>query len=85
MTLAVEVALSAAEISLDVSLDAGISTVEVASPSPYAVEVDLTLPGPQGPKGDQGDAGEQGAPGITVSTTAPLNPQINDLWLQLPP
>ena len=28
--------------------------------------------------------GATGDPGITVSATPPLNPQINDLWLQIP-
>lgn len=28
--------------------------------------------------------GIKGAPGINVSTTPPENPQINDLWVQLP-
>lgn len=41
--------------------------------------------GPQGVQGPQGIQGPQGNPGITVSTTPPSNPAINDLWLQLPP
>lgn len=32
----------------------------------------------------KGDQGEKGDPGIIVSPTPPLNPQINDLWLQIP-
>lgn len=28
--------------------------------------------------------GPQGNPGITVSSTPPANPQLNDLWLQIP-
>jgi hypothetical protein len=53
----------------------------------YEVELDLTtigvevgigVPGPVGPAGPQGD------PGITVSSTAPSNPQVNDLWLEIP-
>lgn len=71
-------------LTVEVALSAGTSTVEVSAAAPYAVEVDLTLPGPQGPAGPQGNAGPQGAPGITVSATAPANPAINDLWLQLP-
>jgi hypothetical protein len=35
----------------------------------------IVAQGPQGPKGD---------PGIIVSPTPPPNPQINDLWLQIP-
>ena len=47
----------------------GVEVVEVAvQQGPPGV-------GPQGPKGD---------PGITVSATPPPNPQINDLWLQIP-
>lgn len=43
-------------------------------------------PGPQGVQGDQGpqgDVGPQGEPGIVVSTTAPSNPSVNDLWLDI--
>lgn len=34
--------------------------------------------GPQGPQGPQGD------PGITVAHDPPADPQINDLWVQIP-
>ena len=53
----------------------------------YEVELDLTtvgievgigVPGPAGPQGPQGD------PGITVSSTAPSSPSVNDLWLEIP-
>jgi hypothetical protein len=37
----------------------------------------------QGPPG-VGPQGPQGNPGIIVSATPPSNPQINDLWLQVP-
>lgn len=43
-------------------------------------------PGPQGIQGDQGPQGEQGPqgdPGIVVSATAPSNPSVNDLWLDI--
>lgn len=36
----------------------------------------------QGPAGPPGPASGSN---ITLSTTAPSNPAINDLWLQLPP
>lgn len=48
--------------------------------------------GPQGPSGATGPAGAAGAtgpqgptgdPGITVSTTPPASPALNDLWLQI--
>lgn len=32
----------------------------------------------------KGDKGDKGDPGIIVSPTPPANPQINDLWLQIP-
>lgn len=31
-----------------------------------------------------GKEGPPGKPGITVSSTPPLNPAINDLWLEIP-
>lgn len=48
----------------------------VAVREPQAPQV-LTIVA-QGPQGPQGKAG------ITVSSTPPPNPQINDLWLQIP-
>jgi hypothetical protein len=33
----------------------------------------------------EAERGPKGDPGITVSSTPPENPSINDLWLQLPP
>lgn len=46
--------------------------------STVGVEVGIGVPGAQGPTGPQGD------PGITVSSTPPSNPQVNDLWLEIP-
>jgi hypothetical protein len=49
-------------------------TVEVVTPNDTQI-VQIGVAGPQGPRGN---------PGITVSSTPPLNPQVNDLWLQIP-
>ena len=49
-------------------------TVTVREPQTPDI-IRIVAQGPQGPKGD---------PGITVSATPPPNPQINDLWLQIP-
>jgi hypothetical protein len=46
----------------------------------------VSQPGPTGPQGPVGPAGPQGPvgdPGITVSSTPPANPQLNQLWLQI--
>jgi hypothetical protein len=40
-------------------------------------------PGPIGPDGSTGPPGPTGDPGITVSTTPPADPALNDLWLQI--
>lgn len=43
--------------------------------------------GPTGAKGDTGATGARGATGgivpITVSTTAPSSPGVNDLWIDI--
>lgn len=43
--------------------------------------------GAKGDKGDKGDTGDTGATGgivpITVSATAPVDPDVNDLWIDL--
>lgn len=46
--------------------------------SAVGIEVGIGVPGAQGPQGPQGD------PGITVSSTAPPSPSVNDLWLEIP-
>ena len=46
----------------------------VSEPTEVQV-VNLYTAGPQGPRGN---------PGIYVAPTPPENPEINDLWLQLP-
>jgi hypothetical protein len=58
MSLGVEVVLSGGEISLDVSLDGGLTRVEILQPAPISVELSLTQPGPMGPQGQKGDPGE---------------------------
>ena len=60
--------LQVATVEVVVTPEGGIELLEVGVQGPPGV----------GPKGDKGD------PGITVSPTPPLNPQINDLWLQIP-
>ena len=45
--------------------------------------VNATLAGKQGPKGDPGAAELVGFKSITVSTTAPDNPGVNDIWIDI--
>lgn len=47
---------------------------------PQGLQGEQGLTGPEGPQGPQGI---QGDPGIVVSATAPTNPALNDLWLDI--
>lgn len=51
-------------MSLSVEVVLGpLTSVEVLQPTPYAIELTLTQPGPMGPQGPKGDTGATGAQG----------------------
>lgn len=64
------------------------STQAIVGTVPNAdILVDGALQGAKGDQGDQGIQGEKGNTGgivpITVSLTAPADPNVNDLWIDI--
>jgi hypothetical protein len=58
----------------------GLSTVNVVTLTPSSLNV-IGMPGEPGPQGPPGPDVLDGAEKITVGNTAPVNPAVNDVWI----
>jgi hypothetical protein len=62
----------------DIKVEVAQYDIHVDLPS-YNADIEVTTTGPMGPRGLPGPA--YGGPKITVSTTAPSDPDVGDVWI----
>lgn len=75
--------INSTDMSLSVYYSDGTSAQWVVVSGPTGPAGPAGSQGPQGPQGPQGLQGPAGDPGITVSATPPVNPSLNQLWLDI--